>query len=217
MNTHTTQKIDPARTPDLFKNRWLNALNRTHQAIPVSIFIIYGLMLVVYTKMTTGLNDLQIATLFLSGLVFFTFVEYMVHKYVYHMPSSSERGKRIAYVMHGAHHDYPKDKKRLALHPVLTLVISAVLFFLFELVLDIYSFSFLGGFVFGYAGYLIVHYMVHIYRPPNNFFKALWTNHAIHHYGDEDILYGVSSPLWDYVFGTLPKKSMKRKVKVGEH
>ena len=63
----------------------------------------------------------------------------------------------------------------------------------------------------GYAFYLLVHYAVHIFRPPNNFLKALWSNHAIHHYSNNEILYGVSSPLWDYVYRTLPEKKDKEK------
>jgi sterol desaturase/sphingolipid hydroxylase (fatty acid hydroxylase superfamily) len=62
------------------------------------------------------------------------------------------------------------------------------------------------GFLVGYAGYLGVHYVVHVYNPPKNFLKVLWVHHAIHHYKDPDSAFGVSSPLWDYLLGTLPKK-----------
>ncbi len=49
--------------------------------------------------------------------------------------------------------------------------------------------------------------MVHAFQPPKNSLKLLWLNHSIHHYKeDEHILYGVSSPVWDYVFGSVPKK-----------
>ena len=130
------------------------------------------------------------------------------------MPHSRERAKKISYKMHGVHHDYPKDKQRLAMPPLVSILLGTLFLLLFKLVLDQYSFSFLAGFVIGYASYLLVHYSVHIFRPPNNFMKALWTNHAIHHYGDENILFGVSSPIWDYVFRTLPEKKEKGKIQV---
>jgi sterol desaturase/sphingolipid hydroxylase (fatty acid hydroxylase superfamily) len=47
---------------------------------------------------------------------------------------------------------------------------------------------------------------VHIFKPPRNFLKALWRNHSIHHYKDDSILFGVSSPIWDYVYRSLPGK-----------
>ncbi len=217
MKSHTAHKPNPADSPDLFESRWINALTRTHISIPVGIFFLYGIGLIYYTTIATTLGTWQIVGLFFGGWFFFTLVEYIVHRRVYHMPATTERGKELAYKMHGVHHEYPKDKKRLALPPILSILIGTLLLFLFELILDQYSFSFLAGFLVGYACYLLVHYAVHIFRPPHNFLKALWTNHAIHHYGDEDILFGVSSPLWDYVFRTLPRKSVKRTVQVHKH
>jgi sterol desaturase/sphingolipid hydroxylase (fatty acid hydroxylase superfamily) len=47
---------------------------------------------------------------------------------------------------------------------------------------------------------------VHAYPPPGNFFKALWINHSVHHYKDGEAVFGVSSPLWDYIYGTMKLK-----------
>jgi len=195
----------------LFKNKWLDKLTRTHISIPVSLFILYAIGLIIYTKYTTDLSNLQVVGLFFGGWFFFTFAEYMVHKNVYHMKPKSKLRKKITYTMHGIHHDYPKDKSRLAMPPVLSIFIGTLLLLVFELILDIYSFSFLAGFLVGYAGYLLVHYTVHVFHPPNNAFKALWTNHAIHHYQNQQVLFGVSSPLWDYILGTVPKEKNARK------
>jgi sterol desaturase/sphingolipid hydroxylase (fatty acid hydroxylase superfamily) len=61
-------------------------------------------------------------------------------------------------------------------------------------------------FIMGYASYLVIHYIIHAYAPPKRGpFKILWINHAFHHYKDESVAFGVSSSLWDFVFGTLPK------------
>lgn len=205
-NFSSNENVSPA----LFKNKWLDMLTRTHIAVPVGLFFLYAAGLIYWTKQVTELSNWAIAGLFFAGWFVFTFVEYIVHRKVYHMPATTERGKKISYTMHGVHHDYPKDKQRLAMPPLMSVIVGTLLLILFKLVLDQYSFSFLAGFLVGYASYLLVHYSVHIFRPPDNAFKALWTNHAIHHYGDEHILFGVSSPIWDYVFGTLPDKSVKK-------
>lgn len=200
-------------SPSVFENKWLDRLSRTHIAVPVSCFFIYAAGLLYYAKIATDLGNWQLVLLFFGGWLFFTFAEYHVHKRFYHMEPKTERRKELAYKFHGVHHDYPKDKKRLAMPPVASVTIATVLLFLFELVLDKYSFAFLAGFLVGYAMYLLVHYTVHIFRPPNNFLKTLWTFHAIHHYQNPNILFGVSSPLWDYVYGTLPEKKMEARSK----
>lgn len=195
----------------IFKNKWLDKLTRTHIAIPVTLFFLYAAGLLYYTKTATDLGNSTVVGLFFGGFIFFTFAEYMVHRYLYHFPASSEAGKKVVYTMHLMHHDYPKDKERLAMPPALSVIVGTVLLLVFELILDKFSFSFLAGFMTGYAFYLLVHYSVHIFRPPNNILKALWTNHALHHYGEMDTMYGVSSPLWDYILGTTHQKSKSAK------
>lgn len=200
-------------SPPLFGNKYLDAFTRTHIAIPVSIFFIYAIGLIYWTAIATDLNILQIISLFLGGWFVFTFVEYHVHKRFYHMEPTSEKRKELSYKFHGVHHDFPKDKQRLAMPPIMSIVIGTVLLFILKLFLGKYAFSFLAGFMVGYACYLIVHYIVHIFRAPNNFFKALWTNHAIHHYQNDEIMFGVSSPLWDYIYGSLPEDWKNNKAK----
>lgn len=198
-------------SPSVFENKWLDRLSRTHIAVPVGCFFVYAAGLLYYASIATDLSSLNLVGLFFGGWLFFTFAEYHIHKRFYHMDPKSERKKELAYKFHGIHHAYPKDKKRLAMPPVASVTIATVLLFIFELVLDKYSFAFLAGFLVGYAMYLLVHYTVHIFRPPNNFLRTLWTFHAIHHYQNDKILFGVSSPLWDYVYGTLPKNGIKSK------
>lgn len=196
----------------MFENKFLNRLTQTHIATPIVIFFVYAIGLLWYTAVKTDLTFLTVALVFLAGTLGFTFMEYVVHRWVYHPPhGASDDYKEMTYNMHGFHHDYPKDKKRLAMPPILAVIIATSLLFLFELVLGQYSFSYLAGFVVGYAMYLVVHYTVHMYPPPKNFLKALWVNHALHHYSEDDILFGVSQPLWDYVFGTMPKSAIDKK------
>ena len=196
----------------MFENRLLNRLTQTHIATPIVIFIVYAIALLYYTATATGVGVLAVVALFFAGTLGFTFMEYVIHRWVYHPPhGSSDRYKEVMYNAHGFHHDYPKDKKRLAMPPIVAVLISTILLFLFEAILGDYSFAYLAGFVTGYAMYLVVHYTVHMYPPPKNFLKALWVNHALHHYSEDDVLFGVSQPLWDYVFGTMPKSDRDRR------
>jgi sterol desaturase/sphingolipid hydroxylase (fatty acid hydroxylase superfamily) len=38
----------------------------------------------------------------------------------------------------------------------------------------------------------------------------LWINHGTHHYKNGEMVFGVSSPLWDYLYGTM-NKPIRRK------
>lgn len=192
----------------MFENKFLNRLTKTHIATPIIIFLVYAVALLWYTVVKTDVPTLAVVGLFFLGTLGFTLAEYVVHRWVYHPPHDASEGyKKFTYNMHGFHHDYPKDKKRLAMPPVLAVVISTILLLVLEFILQQYAFAYLAGFVVGYAMYLVVHYTVHMYPPPNNFLKALWINHALHHYSEDDILFGVSQPLWDYVFRTMPKST----------
>ena len=196
----------------MFRNPLLNRLTQTHIATPIVIFFVYAIGLLLYTELRTDVSSFAVVGLFLAGTLGFTFTEYVVHRWVYHPPhGASDQYKEMTYNMHGFHHDYPKDKKRLAMPPILAVVISTLLLLLFEMIMGDYSFAYLAGFVVGYALYLVVHYMVHMYPPPKNFLKALWVNHALHHYSEDDVLFGVSQPLWDYVFGTMHRSERDKR------
>ncbi len=194
-------------TRQLFKNQWLERLTRTHIAVPLIIFFSYAAGLLYWNIVNTSLQPITTITLFLVGFISFTWVEYMVHRYVFHMKVYTEARARLQYTMHGVHHEFPKDKDRLAMPPLLSITIGTVLLLIFKVLMGDFVFAFLPGFMVGYASYLAVHYMVHAYTPPKNFLKALWINHSVHHYKDGEVVFGVSSPLWDYVYGTMVKKA----------
>ena len=43
-----------------------------------------------------------------GGIFFWTFTEYILHRFAFHHHPSTERGKRVNYMLHGNHHEYPK-------------------------------------------------------------------------------------------------------------
>lgn len=190
----------------VFKNPVLDNLTRTHIAWPLSIFYGLAVILLGYTLYEGFLAPGASLLLFIAGLLGFTLVEYLVHRYTFHMEADTPRKERLQYVLHGAHHDYPKDKTRLAMPPIVSVILAAVFFLFYRLILGKYGIPFTAGFIAGYASYLCVHYSVHAFPPPKNFLKVLWIHHALHHYQQPNAAYGVSSPLWDVFFRTMPEK-----------
>ncbi len=199
-------KPDNFGSAHLFDNPFMERMSRTHISIPITMFLSLSLASYYYawTGTTIGLGTGLLISF--GGYIFFTFVEYMMHKYFFHMEPDTPMKDKLQYSVHGVHHDYPKDKDRLAMPPFVSAAYAAIAYLLFTLVMGDYALYFLPGFLIGYASYLAVHFIVHAYQPPKNFLKVLWVNHAIHHYKDPDIAFGVSTPLWDIILGTMPKK-----------
>ncbi len=193
-------------TKQLFDNPVLEKLSRTHISVPLIIFFFYSSGLLYWSITHTALSASTTVLMFVVGLISFTWVEYNVHRYIFHLKPTTQSRAKAQYTMHGVHHEFPKDKTRLAMPPVLSITISTLLLLILRMILGDFVFSFLPGFLVGYAAYLGVHYMVHAYQPPKNFLKALWINHGVHHYKDGAVVFGVSSPLWDYIYGTMSTK-----------
>jgi sterol desaturase/sphingolipid hydroxylase (fatty acid hydroxylase superfamily) len=193
-------------TKQLFTNPILEKLSRTHISIPITVFIVYATSLLYWSVTHTSLSAAVTTGMFLLGAISFTWVEYMTHKHIFHMKTFNKWREKFQYTVHGVHHEFPKDKERLAMPPLLSITVATILLLFFRMILGDLVFSFLPGFLVGYAFYLSVHYMVHVYQPPKNFLKVLWINHAIHHYKHGEYVFGVSSPFWDYVYGTLKEK-----------
>lgn len=193
-------------TKTLFKNQFFEKLTRTHIAVPLVVFSIISAGLIIYGINNGYINGFSAAGLFFAGMLTFTLIEYIMHRFLFHLIPKTEKQEKFAYAIHGVHHDYPKDKDRLAMPIPLSLLLSTGFFFLYKFIMGNLVFGFLPGFLIGYASYLWVHYMVHAFQPPKNFWKVLWVHHGIHHYKSPDRAFGVSSPFWDYIFRTMPKK-----------
>ena len=61
------------------------------------------------------------------------------------------------------------------------------------------------GFAFGYLCYDGGHYAIHHFKQTTRVGKFLKKHHMKHHHGDNFGGFGVSSPLWDLVFQTMPR------------
>src|SRR5690606_25587019 len=110
--------------------------------------------------------------------------------------------EKFVYIMHGNHHEFPRDRQRLFMPPVPSVLISGTLLAIFYLIGGDYAFPFFSGFIFGYLCYASLHYAIHAFAPPYKWLKPLWRNHHLHHYKNEHAGFGVSNMLWDHVFNT---------------
>ena len=152
-----------------------------------------------------------IVILFPLGMVAFSLVEYLIHRFLFHFTPANEKQAQVKYSLHGVHHEFPRDKDRLAMPPLISLGVAGVFYLLFWLLLGDRVWLFFPGFVSGYSTYLIIHYAIHRFRPPANFLRYLWKHHSLHHYKSDDYAFSVSLPIWDVIFKTMPTASRKER------
>ena len=111
------------------------------------------------------------------------------------------------FIIHGIHHDHPNDKLRLVMPPAVSIPLAALFFFGFTLIFGTpEAYPLFGGFIAGYLVYDYTHYYVHHFVPKSKLGKKLREQHMRHHFQDHRFGFGVSSPLWDAVFRTLPRR-----------
>jgi sterol desaturase/sphingolipid hydroxylase (fatty acid hydroxylase superfamily) len=86
--------------------------------------------------------------------------------------------------------------------PVVSIPLALFFYGLFYLVFGRIAPAAFAGFLVGYLFYDMLHYATHHFTMKNGVWLWLKKYHMRHHYDDDHVGYGVSSPLWDYVFGT---------------
>jgi 4-hydroxysphinganine ceramide fatty acyl 2-hydroxylase len=199
------EKIKNKGQARLFQSDYMEMMTKTHPLVIYSIYFPVIAFLLYYGVAYKGASMGMEALLFLGGALFWSIFEYIMHRYIFHMIVESPRAMRFVYTMHGVHHEFPRDRERLFMPPIPSIIIACVLFSLFHLIMGVNAYAFFPGFLFGYLAYGSMHYAIHAFAPPK-FLKALWRNHHLHHYKYPEKGFGVSSVLWDVVFQTVPKK-----------
>jgi 4-hydroxysphinganine ceramide fatty acyl 2-hydroxylase len=192
-------------TVRMFESNFMEFFSHVHPATPVILYgPIIGLMLYL-AFVQKGLSFLTVLGFFVIGILTWTLLEYMIHRYVFHYEPKTRVGKLLHFIMHGVHHDYPNDATRLVMPPIISVPLAVVFYVVFILTLGRFAPAALAGFGFGYVCYDTIHYATHHFAMNRGVWRWLKQYHLRHHYQDDQAGYGVSSPLWDYVFKTTRK------------
>ncbi len=159
-----------------------------------------------------GASPAAIALQVAIGWFIWTLLEYWLHRTLFHWTPPTSWGPRFHFILHGVHHDWYKDRLRLVMPPAASLAIGVVVWSatllagrLLSFALDpSWTYGVFAGIMCGYLAYDMIHYYVHHGRPRSAVMKALRSHHAKHHHNPRyaDKKFGVSTTLWDHVFGT---------------
>lgn len=187
----------------MFKSDFLERFTRVHPAVPHVIFLpVVGIGF--WLGVRAGLAPERLALLAAGGLAAWTLTEYLMHRWVFHFQPRSDWGRWLYFMIHGVHHDYPNDSRRLVMPPLVSLPLAALFFGLFWAALPpAHAPPFFAAFILGYLGYDTAHFAIHHFAMRAPLLRFLKRHHLRHHFVTGDRNFGVSSPVWDYFFRTV--------------
>lgn len=153
---------------------------------------------------------LEITTAFFSGWVLWTLVEYMLHRFAMHELD----GRGIMSREHLEHHvrsSWSFDVTHLMSWAGMLLVGALVWGPAgWLLVGPHFGVALAVGWAFGYFFYEYQHMMAHLHGPRSRYGRFVRIHHFHHHFGHPRSNHGVSTDVWDRVFGTLERPDRVR-------
>ena len=212
----------PRSYPSLrvFDNPILESLTHVHPLTPLVLWAPLVLWLIWRSFAVHGLSAAAVFGFAILGLLTWSLTEYLLHRYLFHIRPAGPFRARLQFMIHGLHHDDPLDPTRLVLSPVATCIGAVVFYTAFRALLGpAWAEPVFAFFAVGYLLYDYIHYASHRFVLWTRVGSALKRNHMLHHWATPDARWGVSSPLWDYVFGTTgdstPSAPVSRKASGG--
>ena len=200
-------KDEPIR---LFKSDFLEFF--THIS-PIAVLVIWVPVVAYFIYRGIAIQRASAGTMIfgiLLGLFLWTFAEYTLHRFLFHFKPRNAWQERLSFLMHGVHHAQPRDKTRLVMPPAVSIPLALVFLGLFHLIFNSllmipnWTAPVFAGFLMGYIAYDMIHYGTHHFPIKKGYFRMIRRNHMHHHFQTPDKRFGVSNPLWDYVFNTMP-------------
>ncbi len=197
-------KKEKYKSIQVFQNPLLERLTHVHPIVPLLVWVPVIAFLFFRSVTTHELSVFAIGTVALFAFFFWTLAEYLLHRFVFHFNAVTPFEKRVEFLIHGLHHADPVDPTRLVMPPAGALILGVTLYSLFRLLIGpVWVDPFFAGFLIGYLCYDYTHYAVHHFTPRTKLGKLIKHHHMLHHFVTPEARWGVSSPIWDAVFGTM--------------
>uniref|UniRef100_A0A4W5QPG2 Fatty acid 2-hydroxylase n=1 Tax=Hucho hucho TaxID=62062 RepID=A0A4W5QPG2_9TELE len=209
-DTWVHQPVD--RPIRLFGNEFLEASTKTSWYMVPAVWmpLVFYLSWYCYTTLALETTRLFASTdysilvhkysfplIFIMGMVMWTFIEYCIHRFVFHMrpPAHYYYLITIHFLLHGQHHKSPYDGSRLVFPPGLaSVVVGSFYLLLTKAFPETLGVSLFVGGLFGYVVYDMIHYYLHYGSPQRNtYLYSLKAYHVKHHFEHQRI---PNSPPW---------------------
>jgi sterol desaturase/sphingolipid hydroxylase (fatty acid hydroxylase superfamily) len=169
-------------------------------------FLVYGLLVLAIAVLTCRKSSSEqwawLSAAMVGGFSW-TLVEYVLHRFVFH-------GVPFVAELHHAHHISPRAYLGTPTWASLAVLMFVVLLPIWRLTSLNVALGAVSGLVTGWLWYGVVHHVIH-HRRPRRLATALRVasnRHFLHHAPHASGNFGVTTGIWDCVFGTeIPLKT----------
>lgn len=194
-------------SPKLFENPFIDFFSRVPFYVPLFIFIPVVGYYSYLSFVEKQLGIWEFAASFIMGVIIWTLMEYLIHRFIFHGHPKAEWAKKIHYTFHGIHHDYPQDSLRLVMPPAVSIPLAIAFYWIFYWPMNFFGmldfhYAYFAGFVAAYLIYDMMHYASHHVPMKGKYLKMVKDHHMKHHYKSPDEGFGFTSKVWDRVFDT---------------
>ncbi len=195
----------------LFKSDYLEFFTHIHPAVVLLLYVPVVVFFLAQAYVVRAGALVPSVGIYALGIGVWSLSEYLLHRYLFHYEPTHPTLKWVWYLIHGVHHEQPQCKTRLVMPPILSIPLALLFYGFFQLVVGtmigapFWVAPLFAGFVTGYIAYDMLHYAEHHLSMKWGFLKFVKRYHLLHHFRTPEHRFGVSSPLWDYIFGTGPK------------
>ena len=187
--------------PRLFDQDLLEWFTCAHPAFILAFYVPASLAFL-WLGHQAGVAALAMLGWWAIGLFCWSFLEYAIHRFSFHMTPRVRPQVIVGYLMHGVHHSHPDDSRRWVMPLVVTVPIAALIYLSLRALAGANASPMFAGVLHGYMVYDSLHFAIHRGPVPTRLGAYLRAYHFQHHYGVPERQFGVSSPLWDWIFRT---------------
>uniref|UniRef100_A0A8C9SRM3 Fatty acid 2-hydroxylase n=1 Tax=Scleropages formosus TaxID=113540 RepID=A0A8C9SRM3_SCLFO len=219
-DTWVHQPVD--RPIRLFQSEFLEASTKTSWYMVPAVWmpLVFYLSWYCYTTLSQEKTRLHLTTeysilvhkysfplIFLVGMFLWSFIEYCIHRFVFHMrpPAHNYYLITLHFLLHGQHHKSPFDGSRLVFPPGLAAPVIGGFYLLIQALFPegLGLSMFVGG-LCGYVMYDMIHYYLHYGSPQKgSYMYGLKAYHVKHHFEHQRAGFGITTRFWDRPFNTL--------------
>ncbi len=133
---------------------------------------------------------------FIVGVIFFTFLEYAVHAWLFH----EDHPLKVFIEGHAHHHQNPFSYDAMPFF--MSALIATVFAWLLHFIMPTGdALALVGGMALGYFNYGIMHHIMHRREFSSKYWRYMQEFHFVHHKKPK-LNHGITTDIWDRIFGT---------------
>lgn len=183
--------------------KWFASKNAVWSALKMIPFLV----LYVYVLATMNAHFWSLPTFFL-GILGWSLFEYIVHRWIYHIPIRNLKLRWFLDAFHAHHHKNLEDHGVLNAgfllsYPITLIILGSVYLLSGNFVLTA---AFGLGMTIHYIFYEFVHYLIHYKYWSSGYMHFIQKYHLFHHYVDWKKNFGNTTAIWDIFLNTYDKK-----------